>query len=38
MRERDEMLNMGLYTKDDPLIRELERQITTSQLKSQSFN
>ena len=38
MRERDEMLNMGLYTKDDPLIRELERQITSSQLKSQSFN
>jgi hypothetical protein len=31
-RERQELLNTGCYTPDDPLIQELDRQIRLKQL------
>ena len=38
MKEREELLKTGAYTEEDPLIKEIDRQITSSQLKSQSGN
>ena len=35
MQEREELLKTGSYSQDDPLIREIERQINASQLKDQ---
>ena len=32
MREREELLQTGTYTVDDPLIKEIDRQITASQM------
>lgn len=32
MREREELLQTGTYTEDDPLIKEIDRQISASQL------
>lgn len=33
MKEREELLEMGSYTADDPLIKDLERQILASQAR-----
>lgn len=42
MREREELLKTGTYTEDDPLIKEIERQIQASQVRdgttSNTFN
>ena len=34
MKEREELLQTGAYTPDDPLIKEIERQIQASQVRS----
>ena len=33
MHEREELLQTGTYTADDPLIKEIERQIQASQVR-----
>lgn len=38
MREKEELLQTGTYTVDDPLIKEIDRQITASQLGGNTFN
>jgi hypothetical protein len=34
MRERNEMVNSGCYDEKDPVIMELDRQISVNQLRS----
>ena len=34
MKEREELLQTGTYTPDDPLIKEIERQIQASQVRN----
>lgn len=36
MKEKEELLSCGAYTKDDPLIKEIDRQIQASQLGANS--
>ena len=34
MKEREELLQSGVYTNDDPLIKEIDRQIQASQISA----
>ena len=38
MAERSELIDSGCYQADDPLIREIDRQITAAKLKSGAAN
>ena len=38
MKEREELLKTGAYTEDDPLIKEIDRQIQCSQVQNQTNN
>ena len=37
MKEREELLGMGSYTPDDPLIKDIDRQILASQARDDTY-